>query len=122
MPCSTTAPIGPVHDVPAARESYAGMPKVSGPVGVRLLGEWDPLVSDLPLQFKLHASHVDGVKDIPVGFRLLAIGDPCHVQMIRADRRPLYGIQCHPERAVDPAAGGTGAGRTLLGNFLALAL
>lgn len=112
------APIGPVHAVPAARESYAGMPKVSGPTGVRLLGEWDPLLDDLPLELRLHASHVDEVKDIPEGFRLLAIGDPCHVQMIKADRRPLYGVQCHPERAVEDDGG---AGRRLLANFLALA-
>ena len=94
------------------------MPKVQGVVGVRLLGDPDPLVDGLPEEFSVEASHVDEVKDLPPGFRLLAIGDPCHVQIIRADRRPLWGVQFHPERSpLDGAAAGT----RILSNFLAVA-
>lgn len=110
------SPIGPVHPVPAARTSYAGMPKVKGDTQVRLLGDPDPLLAGLPLEPWLHASHVDEVKETPPGFRVLAIGDPCHIQIVRADRRPLYGVQCHPEL---PVAQGD-AGRRLLANFLGL--
>ncbi len=109
------APVAPVHRVPAATTSYAGMPKVKADVRVRLLGDPDPFTADLPDEITLVASHVDEVKTLPRGFRLLALGDPCHIQIIRADNRPLYGLQCHPERdcaVPDPA------GRRLLANFL----
>ncbi len=107
------APIGPVHPVPAATLSYAGMPKVSGAARIRLLGDLDPVLAGLDTEVTVQASHVDEIKELPPGFRLLAVGDPCHIQMIRADRRPLYGVQFHPERDPD---GETGA--TLLGNWL----
>lgn len=108
------APIGPVHPVPAATASYAGMPKVTGPHRIRLLGDPDPVLASLPPEVLVESSHVDEVKELPPGFRLLAVGDPCNIQMIKADRRPLYGVQFHPER------GGEGsAGATLLQNWLA---
>ncbi len=107
-------PIAPVHRVPAATESYAGMPKVAGDVLIRVLGDPDPLTAGLDSELLVRASHVDEVKEIPRGFRLLAIGDPCHIQIIRADRRPLWGVQFHPERVVDQAD----AGGRLLRNFL----
>lgn len=111
------APVAPVHDVPAASTSYAGMPKVTGPIRIRLMGDPDPLVTDLPEEFEVMASHVDEVKDLPVGFRVLAIGSPSRIQILRADRRPLWGVQFHPERPHP----GTEAqvGDQLLGNFLA---
>ncbi len=110
------APVGPVADVRAASASYDGMPKLRGTYTIRWLGDPDPLLAGVPEECDVVVSHVDEVKDIPSGFRLLAIGDPCHVQAIRADRRPMYGVQFHPEKAChDPA------GRTLLSNFVALA-
>jgi GMP synthase-like glutamine amidotransferase len=111
------APVAPVHDVPAASTSYAGMPKVSGPIRIRLMGDPDPLVADLPEEFDVMASHVDEVKDLPVGFRVLAIGSPSRIQILRADRRPLWGVQFHPERPHPTAE--TQAGDRLLANFLA---
>ncbi|MFT7581510.1 MAG: GMP synthase (glutamine-hydrolyzing) [Myxococcota bacterium] len=110
------APIGPVFPVPAATTSYAGMPKVKGTVRVRWLGDPDPLLDGVETEVNVHASHVDEVKELPPGFRLLAIGDPCHIQAYRADNRPLYGVQFHPEKPAD----GDPAGARLLSNFLAL--
>lgn len=109
------SPIGPLAPVPAARGSYAGMPKVSGPTRIRLMGDPDPLLAGLPVEFEVAASHVDEVKEVPPDFRLLAIGDPCHIQAIRADRRPVYGLQFHPEK---PAS--APHGRRILANWLAL--
>jgi len=107
------APVGPVAPVPAATTSYAGMPAVRGPVPIRLLADPDPLTDGLPLEFTVAASHVDEVKEVPPGFRLLALGDPCKVQILRADRRPLWGVQFHPERPLTPDHGAV-----LLANFL----
>lgn len=110
------APIGPVHAVAAATTSYAGMPKVSGPVRIRLMGDTDPLVDGLPADFVVTASHVDEVKDIPAGFHAIAIGDPSRIQIFRSDRRPMWGVQFHPEKA--PADGSEDFGPQILNNFL----
>lgn len=108
------APVGPVHPVPAATTSYAGMPKVEGRTRLRLLGDYDPLLEGLPDELEVVSSHVDEVKDIPPGFRLLALGETSKIQILRADRRPLWGVQFHPER-------GDGPDRAVLYNFLAFA-
>jgi GMP synthase (glutamine-hydrolysing) len=111
------APVGPVFRVPPATTSYAGMPKVTGTQRIRLLGDPDLLLEGIEAEIEVESSHVDEVKDTPPGFRVLAVGDPCHVQLIRADRRPLYGVQFHPERS----APGTGA-RRILENWVRLAV
>jgi GMP synthase (glutamine-hydrolysing) len=111
------APVAPVHAVPAATTSYAGLPKVSGPQRIRLLGDSDPLTAELPEEVTVTASHVDEVKDVPPGFRVLAIGDPSHVQIIRADRRPMWGVQFHPERPAGVEF--PDAGDVILRNFIA---
>jgi len=118
------APVAPVHAVPAASESYEGMPKVKGPTRIRLMGDVDPLIVGLPQEPWVMASHVDEVKDLPPGFRLLALGDPSRIQILRADRRPMWGVQFHPERPLPPEfveAGVRSPGQLLLANFLALA-
>lgn len=113
------APIAPVLGVPAATTSYEGMPKVRGVVRIRLLGDPDALVAGLPDEIDVMASHVDEVKDVPPGFRVLALGDPSRIQILRADRRPLWGVQFHPERPVPDQA--DDVGKIILGNFLAIA-
>ena len=112
------APVAPVAPVPAATTSYAGMPKISGPVRIRLIGDVDPLVAHLPEEPVFMASHVDEVKDIPPGFRLLALGDPSRIQILRADRRPMWGVQFHPERLLPD--GTASAGMAILRNFVNL--
>lgn len=93
------APVGPVHDVPAARASYEGMPRVREETRIRFLGDPDPLVDGLPGEITVPASHVDEVKELPPRFRLLAVGDAAHIQVVRAERRPVWGVQGHVERA-----------------------
>ena len=39
-----------------------------------LWGDPDPLLAGLPEEITVHASHVDEVKDLPNGFRVLAVG------------------------------------------------
>jgi GMP synthase (glutamine-hydrolysing) len=113
------APVGPVHPVAAATTSYAGMPKVQGLTRVRLLGDPDPLIAGLPDEIDVVSSHVDEVKDLPPGFRLLALGEPCRVQILRADRRPLWGVQFHPERAHPD--GSRLLAHSILANFVSIA-
>jgi len=118
------APVAPVFKVAAATTSYEGMPKVTGPQRIRLLGDPDPLVAGLPDEVVVMASHVDEVKDVPPGFRVLALGDPSRIQILRADRRPMWGVQFHPERALPadhPDAGQGAWGDIILANFLGLA-
>jgi len=110
------APVAPVHAVPAATTSYEKMPKVAGPTQIRLMGDPDPLLANLDANLTVTASHVDEVKDLPQGFRVLVIGDPSRIQILRADRRPLWGVQFHPEKP--PADGSPDAGRVILQNYL----
>ena len=109
------APVGPVANVPAARDSYAGMPKQTGLTRIRWMGDPDPLLDGVSGECEVVVSHVDEVKDLPYGFRLLAIGDPCHVQAIRADRRPMWGVQFHPEKPCEDPSG-----HRILANFIGL--
>jgi GMP synthase-like glutamine amidotransferase len=113
------APVGPVFPVPAATTTYSGMPKVQGVTRVRLLGDPDPLLANLPDEVDVMASHVDEVKDLPPGFRLLALGDPSRIQIFRADRRPLWGVQFHPERPLPE--GHTNIAKQILDNFVTFA-
>jgi GMP synthase (glutamine-hydrolysing) len=97
--------VGPVQNVPPATETYAGMPKVSGPTGARVVSA-DDLTAGLPTKFQVASSHVDEVKDIPEGFHLVLEGEVSRVQLIAHDELPIWGAQFHPER---PASGDVGA-------------
>ena len=108
------ARVGPVHDVPAATTSYAGMPKMEGMTQARRVSD-DPLCQDLPEHFEVSSSHVDEVKALPEGFRLRVEGMRSSVQMMAHERGPVWGVQFHPEHE---RAGYAGA--RLLERWLAL--
>ena len=110
------AKVAPVAAVPPATLSYDGLPKVKGPSTLRLTALDHPLVTGLPRQFSLTASHVDEVKTLPPGFLLLAKGPVSPLQIIAHGTRPQFGIQCHPERPQ-----GHPEGEHLLRNWLSLA-
>jgi GMP synthase (glutamine-hydrolysing) len=58
--------------------------------------EPDDLFKGLPKEFFVWESHNDEVKQAP-DFTVLAMSDNCKIQAIKHEKRPLYGVQFHPE-------------------------
>jgi len=46
---------------------------------------------------KVWASHKDEVKKLPDGFKILANSPICDIEAMKHEKKPLYGIQFHPE-------------------------
>jgi GMP synthase (glutamine-hydrolysing) len=103
--------VGPVFGG-SASESYDGMDKE---VGFRTItrAENDPILGAVPQLSRMYVSHVEEVQSLPPGFRLLATGDPCRIQLMKATQRAIYGCQFHPEKGGD--------GTSFLRAFLTLA-
>ncbi len=76
----------------------------------------DPLFAGLPEIFYVRQLHFCEVKTLPPQFRLLASNDHCRLQAMRHLRRPLYGVQFHPELYTDYYPDG----RQILSNFFAM--
>ena len=64
--------------------------------------------------FVAWASHNDEVRKGNGRFRILADSDYCGVEALRAENRPVYGVQFHVEVADTPV------GKDILRNFIAL--
>lgn len=67
-----------------------------GKVTLRVVDE-SRLLQGLPLEFTVWASHNDEVKFLTDDFRLVASSESCKVQAIEHKKRPLFGVQFHPE-------------------------
>lgn len=65
-------------------------------IDIRIL-EDDELFNGIPRSIKVWASHMDEVKKLPEGFKVLAESDICKIEAMRDKKRPLYGVQWHPE-------------------------
>jgi GMP synthase (glutamine-hydrolysing) len=83
-------------------------------VETRVLAD-DPLFAGLSNSLTLLESRHEVVESLPAGFLLLASSATSRVAAMRHSRRPLYGVQSHPERYTL----GHPDGRRLLGNFVA---
>lgn len=59
--------------------------------------EPDVLFDGLPGRFEVWESHNDEVSVVPKDFTVLASSPECRVQAMRSLRRPLFGLQFHPE-------------------------
>jgi GMP synthase (glutamine-hydrolysing) len=59
--------------------------------------EEDELFSGLPKTFNAWESHNDEVKELGKDFQILAHSESCKVQAVKHSKRPLYGVQFHPE-------------------------
>lgn len=64
-----------------------------------LRAEADPLFQGVPAQSTVWMSHGDRVEHIPDGFRVIGTSQNSPFAAIRADSRPLFGLQFHPEVA-----------------------
>jgi len=83
---------------------------------VKLLGK-DPLFDGLPGSIRVSESHRQGLTSVPEGFRHLAESSTSQVEAICHQKRPIYGVQFHPERADEKHP----HGRIIIQNFLKLA-
>ena len=95
-------------------EGYEGAKRERGYFSVETDG--NGLFKGLTEELIVWHSHFDEVKELPSGFRRTAWNDTCPIQAMQHDRRPLFGVQFHPELfdAEHPD------GRKVLENFLRL--
>jgi len=95
--------LAPVHGGALPDDgSYGTLQKVRGFGLVRYVDEnrrlEDPLLCDLPNPSRFFASHVEAIRQLPLGFTVLATGVHNTIQIVRRDGTPQYGVQFHPER------------------------
>jgi GMP synthase (glutamine-hydrolysing) len=83
---------------------------------VKLLGK-DPLFDGLPGSIRVSESHRQALTRVPEGFCHLAESATSQVEAICHQKRPIYGVQFHPERSDEKHP----HGRMILQNFLKLA-
>ncbi|MET1124363.1 MAG: GMP synthase subunit A [Archaeoglobaceae archaeon] len=57
----------------------------------------DELFEGFPKRIRVWASHMDEVKRMPEEFELLATSKVCEVEAMRHRKKPIYGVQWHPE-------------------------
>jgi len=77
----------------------------------------DPILDGLPGSIRVSESHRQALTRVPEGFRHLAESATSQVEAICHQKRPLYGVQFHPERSDEKHP----HGRMILQNFLKLA-
>jgi GMP synthase (glutamine-hydrolysing) len=82
-------------------------------VETKVLAE-DPLFEGLPRSLMLLESRHEIVSSLPGGFRLLARSATSEIAAMRHEKRPLYGVQFHPERYTKENP----EGNTVVGNFV----
>jgi GMP synthase (glutamine-hydrolysing) len=82
-------------------------------VDVEVIEEND-ILRGLPAKFKTWASHADQVVKLPVDFTVLARSNVCQIEAMKHQKRPLFGVQWHPEVVH------TEYGQELLENFIAI--
>jgi len=83
---------------------------------VKLLGK-DPLFDGLPGSIRVSESHRQALTRVPEGFRHLAESATSQVEAMCHQKRPIYGVQFHPERSDEKHP----HGRVIIQNFLRLA-
>ncbi|HJH32287.1 MAG TPA: GMP synthase subunit A [Methanosarcinaceae archaeon] len=80
-------------------------------IGVEVIDE-DDILRGIGPNISVWASHADEVTVMPEGFIQLARSDICEIEAMRHPKKPIYGVQWHPEVAH------TEKGEELFMNFL----
>jgi GMP synthase (glutamine-hydrolysing) len=76
-------------------EGYEGARRERGYYPVKTVG--NGLFKNLPQEITVWHSHFDEVKELPTGFRCTATNDSSPIQAMEHTKRPLFGVQFHPE-------------------------
>jgi GMP synthase (glutamine-hydrolysing) len=105
------APIGLMERLEPG-EGYEGAKRERGFFPVETDGKG--IFKDLPSEITVWHSHCDEVKELPAGFRRTASNATCAIQAMEHTKRPLFGVQFHPELFNDEYP----AGQKILENFL----
>ncbi|HKO99949.1 MAG TPA: gamma-glutamyl-gamma-aminobutyrate hydrolase family protein [Pyrinomonadaceae bacterium] len=95
-------------------EGYQGAKRERGYFPINVNG--NGIFTDLPPTFDVWHSHFDEVKALPDEFVATASNETCPIQAMQHLRRPLFGVQFHPELFDDEHP----HGRKIIQNFLAL--
>ncbi|CAN5681632.1 GMP synthase subunit A [soil metagenome] len=69
---------------------------------------------DLPDRITVWHSHCDEVKELPPAFERTASNETCRIQAMQHEKRPLFGVQFHPELFNEEFP----AGQKVIENFL----
>ncbi|MBN21782.1 MAG: hypothetical protein CL678_10910 [Bdellovibrionaceae bacterium] len=59
------------------------------------------ILKSLPSSFYSFSSHLDEVIQVPNDFQVIASSDHCQIQAFRHLKKPLFGIQFHPEKSLN---------------------
>lgn len=95
-------------------EGYEGAKRERGYFEVETSGKG--LFKDLQERITVWHSHCDEVKELPSGFELTASNETCSIQAMQHTKRPLFGVQFHPELFNEEFP----AGQRVIENFLNL--
>ncbi len=85
---------------------------VNGPHDIDII-QGDQLFRDLPRTCEMHQAHGQYVREAPHNFSVLARSARCPVEAMRHKKKPIYGVQFHPEVSGE-------AGHRLLANFVSI--
>ncbi len=95
-------------------EGYEGAKRERGYYEVETTGTG--VFKDLPDRITVWHSHCDEVTELPTAFKRTATNETCKIQAMQHEKRPLFGVQFHPELFNEEFP----AGQRVIENFLAL--
>jgi len=95
-------------------EGYEGAKRERGYFEIETTGAG--VFKDLPDRITVWHSHFDEVKELPPAFERTALNETCKIQAMQHEKRPLFGVQFHPELFNEEFP----AGQRVIENFLAL--